>query len=264
MPTITTDHGVELFYRDWGSGPPIVFCAGWTLSSRMWEPVMLTVHSAGRRAIALDRRGHGRSDDPGGGYDYDTLADDLAAVVHTLDVADVTLVGHSMAAGELVRYVTRHGTRRLARLVFVAPSPLVGPGPAAAAAVRSAWEADLGGWARQSANDYFAAHVSDDLIDATINDMRSTSLLAAAGCNLAMFDADWRAEYTNLRLPTLFMHGDRDVSVPPATSSEQAVTLVAGSRLLLTQGAGHGLYHTHAHQLADAILDFTETPLPAG
>lgn len=113
--------GVGLFHRDWGPGRPVVFLSGWALSSDCWGYRMLPLSERGFRAIAYDRRGHGRSDDPGRGYDYDTLADDLAAVLDGLDLTDVTLVAHSMAGGEAVRYLTRHGAKgRVARVLFLA------------------------------------------------------------------------------------------------------------------------------------------------
>ena len=114
--------GTSLFYRDWGTGKPLVFLSGWTLSTEMWTHQMVPLSERGLRCIAYDRRGHGRSSDPGRGYDYDTLADDLAAVLEALELRDVTLVGHSMASGELVRYLTRHGAERVSGLVFLAPA----------------------------------------------------------------------------------------------------------------------------------------------
>src|SRR5438270_3659952 len=113
VPFVQTDSDVSLFYRDWGAGEPVLFCAAWALSSVAWQYQMMSVVDAGRRAVAYDRRGHGRSDDPGGGYDYDTLSDDLATVIESLDLQDLTLVAHSMASGEAVRYLSRHGADRI-------------------------------------------------------------------------------------------------------------------------------------------------------
>ena len=106
MPFVQTHNDVSLFFRDWGEGEPVVFCAAWALSSIAWQYQMISVVDSGRRAVAYDRRGHGRSDDPGRGYDYDTLADDLARVIESLDLRQVTLVAHSMASGEVVRYLS--------------------------------------------------------------------------------------------------------------------------------------------------------------
>ena len=128
MPFIETKDATSLFYRDWGEGKPVVFCAGWTLSSDMWRSQMLALSDAGLRCIAYDRRGHGRSDDPGNGYDYDTLADDLAALVTALDLEDVCLVAHSMAGGEVIRYLARHDDAPVERVVFVSSVSPLGSG----------------------------------------------------------------------------------------------------------------------------------------
>src|SRR5215470_2147274 len=119
-PYVETRDGQQLFYKDWGSGAPVVFLAAWALPSEMWDYQMVPLSEQGLRCVAYDRRGHGRSSHAGGGYDYDTLADDLAMVLDALDLRDVTLVGMSMAGGEMVRYLTRHGAGRIARLVFIA------------------------------------------------------------------------------------------------------------------------------------------------
>jgi pimeloyl-ACP methyl ester carboxylesterase len=270
MPTLETDDGVELFYRDWGTGKPVVFCAGWTLSSAMWQAMMLPLTEAGYRCVAYDRRGHGRSDDPGSGYDYDTLADDLAALMGKLDLRDVCLVGHSMAGGELVRYVTRHGIDRLDRLVFIAPVPpktlAAADNPdgfpaAAVAAVRQVWSADLGDWARAGAAGYFATQtpagaVSRDVIDSTIRDMQRTSLQAAVECNKEIVASDFRAELSGLAVPVLYLHGELDVSFPIHLSSAAAVKLVPDSRMVTYPDAGHGLYVTHRDQLVREMRAF--------
>ncbi|WP_390624190.1 alpha/beta fold hydrolase [Fodinicola feengrottensis] len=115
MPTLRTTDRTDLFYRDWGTGAPVVFLAGWALSGDMWQYQMLAAAERGFRAVCYDRRGHGRSDDPGRGYDFDTLADDLAALLEHLDLANVTVISHSMGGGEVVRYLSRHGSARVAR-----------------------------------------------------------------------------------------------------------------------------------------------------
>ena len=119
---VTTEDGVELFYRSWGEGRPLLFLSGWTLSCDMWAYQMAPLSKQGFRCVAFDRRGHGRSTDPGGGYEFDRLADDLLVVIETLNLQDVTLVGHSFASGEMVRFLSRHGASRISRLVFLAPA----------------------------------------------------------------------------------------------------------------------------------------------
>src|SRR5262245_27938879 len=121
MPTITTRDGTRLWYRDWGTGSPVVFAASWALSGDMWAYQTIPLVQAAVRCITYDRRGHGRSDDPGRGYDFDTLADDLAALLTQLDLRDVTLIGHSMGCGEIARYLARHGATRIARVAMLSP-----------------------------------------------------------------------------------------------------------------------------------------------
>src|SRR5215470_1599351 len=121
-PFIVTRDGASLFYKDWGKGEPVLFVHSWALNSDMWQYQMVHLAGQGLRCVAYDSRGHGRSSDPGQGYDYDTLADDIAAVIEQLDLREVTLVAHSMGGGEVVRYLSRHGARRIARAVLVAPS----------------------------------------------------------------------------------------------------------------------------------------------
>lgn len=120
MPFFETNERLQLFYQDWGTGDPVVFVSGWSLSSRMWDYQRISLADQGLRCIAYDRRGHGHSDDPGDGYDFDTLADDLAALMEYLNLRNVTLVGHSMGGGEVIRYLTRHGNDRVDRAVLVA------------------------------------------------------------------------------------------------------------------------------------------------
>ena len=127
MPYMETKDATRLYYKEWGSGKPVVFLSGWGLSSDMWSYQMMDLSAKGLRCIAYDRRGHGRSDDPGRGYDYDTLADDLASLLERLDLREVTLVAHSMAGGELIRYLTRYGSERIAGGVLIGsglPYPL--------------------------------------------------------------------------------------------------------------------------------------------
>src|ERR1700743_754601 len=119
MPYVETKDSTPLFYRDWGEGKPVVFCAGWTLSSDMWRSQMLALSDAGLRCVAYDRRGHGRSADPGSGYDYDTLSDDLHTILTTLDLERVCLVAFSMAGGEVIRYLSRYGHLRVERVVLL-------------------------------------------------------------------------------------------------------------------------------------------------
>jgi non-heme chloroperoxidase len=270
MPYFDTKDHTPLFYRDWGAGKPVVFCAGWTLSSDMWRSQMLALSDAGLRCVAYDRRGQGRSDDPGTGYDYDTLSDDLDALLAHLELESVCLVAHSMAGGEIIRYLTRHGSHRVERAVLVSsvsPLALAGPtnphgfDPALVEAVRTMWRTDFSQWIEDGADAYFATQfpenkVSNEDVAWTFRDMQRTSFRATFDLNRAQMTADWREEMRCMTIPTLLIHGDADASIPIDQSSRQSVRLIAGSRLDVYENAGHGLYVTHRARLSSDLLSF--------
>jgi non-heme chloroperoxidase len=270
MPYIeTTDH-VRIYYQDWGSGQPVVFVSSWGLSSKMWQYQMINLIDHGLRCIAYDRRGHGRSDQPSGGYDYDTLADDLAGLLDTLGLEDVTLVGHSMGGGEIVRCLTRHGDDRVAKAVLVSPLgpfPLRSddnPGgfdPAIVEAVRSGWKQDFGAWMDAGTDGYVGkglpgCDVSLSLVDWTRQDMLQSSLLALIECNRTGVETDLRMEMTKVAVPTLIIQGDHDVSIPAELSGQVCAALIPGSTFTLYENAPHGLYLSHRDRLTGDLLSF--------
>ena len=160
MQTIKTNDGTRLYIKEWGNGAPVVFVHSWALNSDMWQYQTAEFAEHGLRCITYDRRGHGHSDQPSSGYDTDTLADDLAMVMNSLDVSNATLVGHSMGCGEIVRYLSRHGAKRVARIVLLAPTtPFLKQTPdnpegipaAAFEAVRATWSTDFPKWVEDNA-----------------------------------------------------------------------------------------------------------------
>ena len=272
MPFVQTQDDVSLFFRDWGDGQPVVFCAAWALSSIAWQYQMISVVDSGRRAVAYDRRGHGRSDDPGRGYDYDTLADDLARVLDHLDLWDVTLAAHSMGSGEAVRYLTRHGGDRVARLVLLAPTtPFVLKTPDNEVGVdgelfaqrRDEWRHDFGHWILENEAAYFGdalpgGDVSTLLRDWTKADMLTTTLQAAIEFQHSAVETDFRAELSRLRLPTLVIQGNADASAPLPLTGARTAELLPNSRLLVYENAPHGLYLTHREKVNADLLAFVE------
>jgi pimeloyl-ACP methyl ester carboxylesterase len=257
--------GTRLFHRDWGEGRPILFLAGWSQPSDIWSPVMLALAAEGHRCVAYDRRGHGRSDDPGRGYDFDTLADDLDAAMEALDLRDAVLVGHSMAPGEIVRCLARHGAARVAGLVFVAPTtPRLlrsqdNPGglePAAFAAVRSDLLRDFPAWVEANLGPFVTPDTSPPMRAWLRGLTLGCSWHAAVALQRAIEEADFRAEMGQVRLPSLVVHGDADVSAPLDLCGRATAALMPGARLEIYPGAPHGLPVTHAARLAAEIAAF--------
>jgi pimeloyl-ACP methyl ester carboxylesterase len=246
--------GAALSYRSWGQGRPILFVAAWGMTSQAWQYQMAPLSEQGFRCIAFDRRGHGKSQDPGEGYDMDTLASDLAEVIDQLDLTDLTLVGHSLGAAECVRYLTRHGAGRVRRLVLVAPTtPYLakatdnpdGQDPSVPKAMRAAFRTDFPGIVAANIRPFVDAQTSQAMVDWIVAMMASTSLQALIECNRALSVADFRAELPKITVPTLILQGDADVSAPIDLTGRKTAALIPGSRLEVYAGAPHGLIYTH-------------------
>jgi non-heme chloroperoxidase len=272
MPFIETNDRTQLFYTDGRSGRPVVFVASAWLSSRMWEFQMTRFVDDGLRCIAYDRRGHGRSDWPWDGYDYDTLADDLSVLLEQLDLHDVTLVAHSMGGGEVVRYLTRHGAKRIGRMALISattPFPMKTPDNEDAID-RTLMEADMAvrtadrpGWFADHADGFFGIglpgiSISSAFIEFMIRQCLDCSARAAAAFFLAGFTTDFRAEMRRIALPTLIIHGDRDMQAPLEICGRKAARLVPGNRFLVYENAAHGLFVTHANRLNEDLLAFVQ------
>lgn len=261
----TADH-TRLFYRDWGHGTPLVFLSGWTLNSDMWAYQMEPLSRLGCRCIAYDRRGHGRSSDPGRGYDFDTLAADLDSVLSTLDLSNVTLVAHSIASGEVVRYLTRYGAERVARVAFIAPAatPYLlktedNPNGIDAALFeqgRVALRRSFPDWIEANAALYFGSGTSRAPLDWTIRMMLQTSHQAMLELARVQTVTDFRAELARICVPSLVVQGDRDASAPLELTGRPTAALIEGASLNVYEGAGHGLYFTHAERLNQDLLAF--------
>jgi pimeloyl-ACP methyl ester carboxylesterase len=260
MPFIDTADGTTIAYKDWGDGPTVVFLAGWGLSSDSWQYVLADLSDAGLRCVAYDRRGHGRSDDPGRGFDMDTLADDLGSVLDTLDLRDVTLVGHSMAAGEIVRHLARRGTDRVARVAFVGGALALPRLPAEyGEGVRATLAADFPAWIAANTAPFFGSGVSDELQAWGRRDMERTSLRAILDCNRTMLDTDQRDELAAVTVPALLLHGDADASIPLEISSAVAVDLLPDATLSVYDGGPHGLMFSHRQQLVAELLAWVKS-----
>jgi pimeloyl-ACP methyl ester carboxylesterase len=269
MPYFEGSDATSLFYTDWGVGKPVVFVAGAWLSSSSWEYQMLPLSEQGLRCVAFDRRGHGRSDWVGHGYDLDTLADDLAALLDHLDLREVTLVAHSMGGGEVIRYLSRHGNDRVSRVALIATTaPLLLRTPDHPEGIEAAlFEAGLAErtrdrprWMAQNAQAFFATHlgnaVSTELIAWTTQRCLDCSAKAAVEVVRTAFGTDLREEAAALRVPTLIVHGDADASAPVDLCGRRLAKSVPDAEYKEYPGAGHGIFLTHAERLNQDLLDF--------
>jgi pimeloyl-ACP methyl ester carboxylesterase len=267
--TVRTRDGVDLFVRDWGeghAGRPLVFLAGWTLASDTWAYQMAPLARRGFRCVAYDRRAHGRSSDPGRGFDFDTLADDLADVLAAFDLHDACVVAHSFASGEIVRYLSRHGGERVGRMLLLAPAAIpflrrtpvnpLGLPDEAIAAHLAALEDDFPSWIEANSGPYFGAGGSRAVVDWTARTMTQASLLATVELARIQMNTDFHPELARIRVPTLVIHGDADASAPIDLTGRPAAAMIPGARLVVYQGAPHGLYFTHRQRLNEDIAAF--------
>lgn len=266
-PMIEARDGTRLFYLDWGAGRPVVFVAPWALNSGWWEYQATYLADQGVRCISYDRRGHGRSDWPGQGYDFNTLADDLASVIDQLDLRDVTLVGHSMGCAEVVRYLTRHGSRRIARAVLVATiTPFTlktadnpeGVEREKLEQGRRALSRDCPHQIATAAPGFFGAPknpVSAGIMEWwTRMIVDQCSLKTKIDLHRAFTETDFRPDLRKITVPTLLIHGDIDTSTPLDVTSRRTARLIPGSELRIYEGAAHGLPITHMDRLNADLL----------
>jgi non-heme chloroperoxidase len=268
--TIATKDGTMIFYKDWGAGQPVVFSHGWPLNADAWDDQLFFVASHGYRAIAHDRRGHGRSSQPWDGNDMDTYADDLAALLDTLNLHDTVLVGHSTGGGEVTRYIGRHSTSRLAKAVLVgAVPPLMlkttsNPGGLpleAFDAIRAGVSGDRSQFYKDLSAPFYGANrpgskVSQGIRDAFWLWSMQVGLKAALDCVKAFSETDQTEDLKKFDVPTLIIHGDDDQIVPISDSALLSSKIVRDARLQIYPGAPHGLMSTHKEQFNADLLSF--------
>lgn len=279
MSTITTKDGTQIYYKDWGEGPVVTLSHGWPLNADAWDAQMLFLAQNGFRAIAHDRRGHGRSTQSSNGNDMDTYADDLARLIETLDLHDITMVGHSTGGGEVTRYIGRHGTARVvgAVLISAVPPRLVkgednpqGIPMEAFDGIRAGLFKDRGAFYREFGVLFYGlnrpgASVSQAVIDQFWIQCMQVGLKNAYECVKAFGETDFTEDLKSFDVPTLFLHGEDDQVVPLAISAKRAARLVKGAKEKYYPGAVHGITTTMQDEINAELLGFlraasSETP----
>jgi non-heme chloroperoxidase len=273
MPTVTARDGTSIFYKDWGTGCPVLFSHGWPLNADSWEAQMLHLASNGCRCIGHDRRGHGRSDQPWDGNEMDTYADDLATLIETLDLRDVVLVGFSTGGGEVAHYIGRYGTDRVAGAAMVSAVPPLmlqtddNPGGLPIDVfdgLRSGSIAERAQLYRDLADGPFfgnnrpGANVSQAIRDNFWLQGMQSGHHNAYECIAAFSATDFRPDLAEFDVPTLVIHGDDDQIVPFEVGGKASAALVEGAALKVYPGAPHGITDTHKEQLSEDLLVFAQ------
>jgi non-heme chloroperoxidase len=270
MSTITTNDGTEIYYKDWGTGPVVTFSHGWPLSADAWDGQMHFLAEHGYRAVAHDRRGHGRSSQPSTGNEMDTYADDLAALIESLDLRDATLVGHSTGGGEVARYIGRHGTGRVAKAALVSAVPPImvqsddnpqGLPIKVFDDIRAGIVNDRSQFYKELATPFYGANmpgskVSQGQLDQFWLWSMQSGQKNAYECVKAFSETDFREDLKKFDVPTLVLHGEDDQIVPVKDAGKKSAKLIAGAKEVYYPGAPHGLTATHQDKFNADLLAF--------
>lgn len=272
MNTFTTKDGTQIYYKDWGTGKPVVFSHGWPLSADAWESQMVFLAANGYRCVAHDRRGHGRSSQTWNGNTMDHYADDLSELIETLNLDDVTLVGHSAGGGEVARYIGRHGTKRVAKAVLVSAVPPLmlqthgntdGLPMKTFDTIRAGVAADRSQFFKDLTTPFFGANrpgakVSQGVRDAFWFRAMQGGLKNQFDCIKAFSETDFTEDLQKFDMPTLIIHGDDDQIVPIGPSAHASSKLVKYATMKIYPGGSHGLADTHKDQLNADLLAFLQ------
>jgi len=268
--TVVTKDGTQIFYKDWGSGQPVVFSHGWPLNADAWDDQANLVATNGYRAVAHDRRGHGRSSQPWNGNDMDTYADDLAEVIEALDLHDIVLVGHSTGGGEVTRYMGRHGTGRVAKAVLLGAIPPLmlkteanpeGLPIDAFDEIRAGVAGDRSQFYKDLSAPFYGANrpgstVSQGVRDAFWLMSMQVGLKGAYDCVKVFSETDLTEDCKRIDVPTLIIHGDDDQIVPIVASAMKSSKLIKDAQLKVYPGAPHGISTTHKDEFNADLLAF--------
>ncbi|NPT62592.1 alpha/beta fold hydrolase [Paraburkholderia elongata] len=270
MDTVTTKDGTQIFYKDWGTGRPVVFSHGWPLDADAWDAQMMFLASRGFRVVAHDRRGHGRSGQPWNGNDMNTYADDLATVIEHLDLKESTLVGHSTGGGEVARYIGRHGTKRVAKVVLIgAVPPIMVKTPANPGGtpievfdkIRAGVLGDRAQFYKDLALPFYGANrpnakVSQGVLDSFWSQGMLGSIKGQYDCVKQFSEVDFTEDLKKIDVPTLILQGDADQIVPLDDSGRLSAKIVKNAMLKVYPGAPHGMCTTEADKVNTDLLAF--------
>jgi non-heme chloroperoxidase len=270
MSTITTSDGTEIYYKEWGKGPVVTFSHGWPLSSDAWDGQMLFLAQNGYRVVAHDRRGHGRSSQASSGNDMNGYADDLAAIIEALDLRNVTLIGHSTGGGEVTRYIGRHGSKRVAKVVLVAAVPPImlktqanpeGLPMEVFDGLRAGLVKDRSQFYKDLAIQFYGANrpvatVSQGTLDQFWLWSMQAGLKNAYESIKAFSETDFTEDLKRIDVPALVLHGEDDQIVPVKDSAKKSAKLINGAKEIYYPGAPHGITATHQDQVNFDLLEF--------
>lgn len=272
MTMITTRDGTQLYVKDWGpkTGRPVIMMHGWPLTSDTWDDFALVAADAGFRAISYDRRGFGRSEQPWDGYEYDTLADDLADVIEATGAQDAALFGFSMGGGEVARYMSRHGGKGVSKAALIASVvPYMAQTPDNPDGVpQSVFDEMTAGMKEDRAHFFhgflksfygvgvFTGSVSEAVLDWSFQQTMMAGLRPTLACAKAFSSTDFRPDLPSFKVPTLIIHGTGDQTVPIETSGRAAAAAIPGATLIEYEGAPHGLFASNKQQLTDDLMAF--------
>lgn len=272
MSRFTTRDGTEIYYKDWGAGQPVVFSHGWPLDADAWDGQMLFLGERGHRVVAHDRRGHGRSEQTWEGNDMDTYAEDLADLLNELDLRDVVMIGHSTGGGEVARYIGRHGTDRIARVVLLSAVPPLmlktdaNPGGLPREVfdeIRAGVRSNRAQYFRDFAMQFYGynrkgARPSEGVIDAFWSQSMLASIKGVYDCIAQFSETDFTEDLKAIGVPTLIAHGDDDQIVPIGAAALQSSKIVKGATLKVYPGAPHGLATTMQDEINRDLLAFIQ------
>lgn len=272
MSTFKTQDGTQIYFKDWGTGKPVLFSHGWPLDGDMWDSQLNFLAENGYRVIAFDRRGFGRSEQPWEGYNYDTFASDINDLLEYLDLQKVTLVGFSMGGGDVTRYINNYGSARVDSLVLLgAVTPIFGKAvdyPAGVdlsvfEGIRQGLRKDRAQFLSDFATPFYGTNagqtVSDGVLTQTLNIALLASLKGTIDCVTAFSETDFRPDMKKINVPTLVIHGSNDQVVPFETTGKVAAEMITGAQLIVYDNAPHGFAVTHTDQLNADLLAFLKT-----